>query len=312
VIEDLFRVRRTDTPDFDSHRIDTVRNVTTPDGRELSLYEAGSVDGPVVLVQHGTPMSGLLYEPHVRDAEEHGLRLVGYDRPGYGGSTPAPGRSIAGAAEDVRAIADALEVERLAVWGISGGGPHALACAALLADRVAAVASLASVAPVDAEGLDWLAGMGESNIDEFAATRRGREALEEYLRADAEALASASPHGVVEMLEQLLTPVDAATLSDELGEYFAAAMQEAVRSGIAGWRDDDLAFDKPWGFSVEAIGVPVLLWHGAHDLFVPLAHGKWLAERIPGVDARLSSEDGHLTLLQRRIPEVHAWLLERL
>lgn len=285
-------------------------DVTTPDGRTLRLHEAGAAEGPLVLVQQGTPMSGLLFEPHVRDAEERGIRLVAYDRPGYGGSTPAPGRSVADATADVRAIADALEVERLAVWGISGGGPHALACAALLPDRVAAVASLASVAPADAEGLDWLAGMGELNLDEFAATRQGPEALEAYLQPQARATVSAE--GVLEALRSLLTEVDAAVLTGELGEYLAESMRDAVRQGIDGWRDDDLAFDKPWGFSVEDIRVPVQLWHGEQDLFVPFAHGEWLGARIPNVDARLLSEDGHMTLMQRRIPEVHEWLLERL
>ncbi len=170
-----------------------MRSVTTPDGRTLRLYQAGAGDGPVVLVHHGTPMSGLLFDPHVRDAEERGIRLIGYDRPGYGGSTPAPGRSVADVADDVRAIADAVEVERLAVWGISGGGPHALACAALASDRVAAVASLASVAPIDAEGLDWFAGMGQTNLDEFDLARRGREVLEVYLRAQERDLTSATP-----------------------------------------------------------------------------------------------------------------------
>jgi len=302
-------LRRTNETGFDSLRIDTMRDITTPDGRTLRLHEAGASEGPVVLVQQGTPMSGLLFEPHVRDAENRGIRLVAYDRPGYGNSTPAPGRSIADAAEDVRLIADALRVERLAVWGVSGGGPHALACGALLPDRVAAVASLASVAPVDAAGLDWLAGMGPLNLDEFAATRQGPDALEDYLRDQARTTVSAE--GVVQALRQLLTDVDLAVLTGDLGEYFAETMREAVRPGIAGWRDDDLAFDRPWGFAVEEVRVPVLLWHGEQDLFVPFAHGQWLAARIPNVEAHLTAEDGHLTLLQRRIPEVHAWLLER-
>ncbi len=288
-----------------------MRSVTTPDGRTLRLYQAGADEGPVVLVHHGTPLSGLLFDPHVRDAEERGIRLIGYDRPGYGGSTPAPGRSVAAVADDVRAIADAVEVERLAVWGISGGGPHALACAALASDRVAAVASLASVAPIDAEGLDWFAGMGQTNLDEFDAARRGREALKAHLGAQERDLSSATPEGVVAALEQLLTPVDAQALSGEVGEYFAACMQEAVRSGIDGWLDDDLAFARPWGFAVEELRAPVVLWHGKHDLFVPFAHGEWLAGKIPNVEAHLSDTDGHLTLFQR-VPEVHAWLLERL
>src|SRR5262249_35745471 len=135
------------SPRIDSHRIDTMRDVTTPDGRTLRVHEAGPADGPTVLVHQGTPMSGILYAAHAGNAEEHGIRLLACDRPGYGGSTPAPGRSVADVATDVRAVADQLGVGRFAVWGISGGGPHALACAALLPDRVVAVGSLASVAP---------------------------------------------------------------------------------------------------------------------------------------------------------------------
>jgi pimeloyl-ACP methyl ester carboxylesterase len=287
-----------------------MRDISTPDGRTLRLQEAGAPNGPVVLALQGTPMIGLLFEAHVRDAEERGIRLVSYDRPGYSGSTAAPDRSVADAAADVRAIADALEVERLAVWGVSGGGPHALACAALLPDRVAAVVSLASVAPIDADELDWLAGMGQTNLEEFTAARQGREALEEYFGPKAREPVTAE--GLLQGLRSLLTDVDAAVLTGEFGEYLAENMNEAVRQGVDGWRDDDLAFVKPWGFSVEDIRVPVQLWHGEQDHFVPFAHGEWLAARIPDVDARLRPEDGHMTLMQRRIPEVHAWLLERL
>jgi pimeloyl-ACP methyl ester carboxylesterase len=255
--------------------------------------------------------SGLLFEPHIQAAEERGIRLVGYDRPGYGGSEALPDRSVADVVGDVRAIADALEVERLAVWGISGGGPHALACGALASDRVGAVASLASVAPYGAEGLDWFAGMGQTNIEEFGAALRGAEALDDYLRDQQRELSAVTAEGVIAALSQLLTPVDTRALTGELGEYFASCMREAVRPGLAGWREDDLAFTKPWGFSVEEIHVPVLLWHGEHDLFVPFAHGEWLAERIPNVDAQLSDADGHLTLFGR-VPRVHAWLLEQL
>jgi len=286
--------------------------IATHDGRTLTIHETGDPGGAPVLVHHGTPSAGNHFAPHAEDAAARGIRLLGYDRPGYGGSTSHEGRSVADAADDARAIADALELDRLAVWGISGGGPHALACGALLPDRVAAVASLASVAPIDAEGLDWLAGMGEDNLQEFAATRRGREALEEYLHPAAGQLLAVDAVQLLELFRSLLAPVDKAALNGELAEYFVDSARYAIGGGIDGWRDDDLAFDKPWGFAVEDIRVPVLLWHGAHDLFVPISHGRWLAERIPGVEACLSDEDGHLTLVTRRVPDVHAWLLERL
>jgi pimeloyl-ACP methyl ester carboxylesterase len=288
-----------------------MRDVRTPDGRTLRVHEGWATDGAPIFVLNGTPMSGRLYGPHVEDAAARGGRLFGYDRPGYPGSTPHEGRSVADAAGDVRAIADALGLDRFAVWGISGGGPHALACAALLPDRVVGVASLASVAPRDAEGLDWTAGMGEMNLEEFAAAREGRDALERYLEREADGLASVTAEGLVEALTSLLTPVDAAALSGELGGFLATCTRESVEAGVAGWRDDDLAFESSWGFSLEEIRVPVQLWQGEQDRFVPFAHGEWLAARIPGVEAHLSPDDGHITLMARRVPEVHEWLLER-
>ncbi|HXY85895.1 MAG TPA: alpha/beta hydrolase [Gaiellaceae bacterium] len=288
-----------------------MREVTTSDGRTLRVYEGGDPAGKPVFLHNGTPSGGLQYPPAADDARGRGIRLISYDRPGYAGSTSKPGRTVADAAADVATIADALGVDRFATWGISGGGPHSLACAALLSDRVVAAASLAGVAPIDAEGLDWTEGMGEENLEEFAATQAGQEALESFLEPRAKALGALGTQGLATMLQTLLTPVDAAVFTGDVAEYLSAAMASAIEERVDGWRDDDLAFDNPWGFAVEEIRVPVLLWHGEHDLFVPISHGRWLAERIPGVDARLSPDDGHITLGTRRVPEVHAWLLER-
>jgi pimeloyl-ACP methyl ester carboxylesterase len=280
------------------------------DGRTLAVADAGNESGPAVVVNHGTPGSRLLWRELIEDAEARGMRLIGYDRPGYGGSDPQPGRTAADAAGDVGAIADALGIEQLAVEGGSGGGPHALACAALLPDRVVAVASLAGVAPNPAEGLDWLDGMGQDNLDEFAATLAGREALERYLGKKVSEMLTAEPKAIAEALLSLLSPPDRAVLTGELAEYFHEATRVGVEEQLDGWIDDDFVFVNPWGYRLEDIRVPVQLWHGAHDRFVPIAHGRWLAERIPGVDAHLTDEDGHLTIQLRRIGEVHAWLLE--
>ena len=280
------------------------------DGRTLAVADAGNESGPAVVVNHGTPGSRLLWRELIEDAEARGMRLIGYDRPGYGGSDPQPGRTAADAAGDVGAIADALGIEKLAVEGGSGGGPHALACAALLPDRVVAVASLAGVAPYPAEGLDWLDGLGQDNLDEFAATLAGREALERYLGKKVSEMLTAEPKAIAEALLSLLSPPDRAVLTGELAEYFHEATRVGVEEQLDGWIDDDFVFVNPWGYRLEDIRVPVQLWHGAHDRFVPIAHGRWLAERIPGVDAHLTDEDGHLTIQLRRIGEVHAWLLE--
>jgi pimeloyl-ACP methyl ester carboxylesterase len=290
----------------------TEHTIHSSDGRMLAVYEAGDPRGRPVLAIYGTPSSGLVYQRHADDARTRGIRFLTYDRPGYGGSDARPGRTVADCVDDVTALADSLGVERLAVWGVSGGGPHALACAALLPDRVSAAASLAAVAPWGAEGLDWLDGMGEENVREFGLALDGREALEPYLREEAAALANAGPDDLLTVWETLLTPVDAAVATADFAVYLLENANRAMAGGVAGWLDDDLAFTLPWGFDIETIRVPLLLWHGDQDRFVPLAHGRWLAERIPGVEARLTAGEGHLTLFEHRVPEVHAWLLERM
>lgn len=285
--------------------------VTTPDGRALAVYEAGDPRGRSVVALYGTPSGGLVYEPHGADAEKQGIRLVSWTRPGYGSSTPLPGRSVADVVPDTVAVADALGIDRFAVWGVSGGGPHALACAALLGDRVAAVASLAAVAPFDAEGLDFLEGMGEDNLEEFAAVLEGRDALEPVLEAWADAFATATGADLREQWATLLSEVDAEVATAGLAEFIVGSTRAGLSSGVEGWVEDDLAFVAPWGFELHEIAVPVLVWQGEHDRFVPPSHGRWLAERVPGADVRLSQDDGHLTLMSHRMPDVHAWLLER-
>jgi pimeloyl-ACP methyl ester carboxylesterase len=288
------------------------RTVQTPDGRTLAVEDAGDPNGRPVMVHEGTPNSRHLYPPTAIDAAARGLRLISYDRPGYGGSTAQPGRSVADCAADVRAICAELGIDRLAMWGISGGGPHVLACAALLPDLVTAAASLASLAPLDAEGLDWFAGMGELNADDTRLFLRDREAARAKLDADREEVLGGSAAELVKGLQTLLSPTDAAALNDGLAEYLVYCDHEGLAPGSQGWWDDGVAHCTPWGFELSAISVPVLLMHGRQDQFVPFGHGQWLAAHIPGVEARLLDHDGHLTLLTNRVPEVHAWLTERM
>lgn len=286
-------------------------DVPASDGRPLHAVEAGDPKGIPVFFHNGTPGAAGFHDSWIEDAERRGIRLLSYDRPGYGGSSPAPGRSVADAAADTAAVADGLGIDRFAVWGVSGGGPHALACAALLPDRVTAAGSLASVTPYPAEGLDWLEGMGEDNHVEFGAALEGREALEPLLDEWRTQILAADAEGLAAQFRTLLSPVDLEVLTGELAEFMLAATKRAVAEGVEGWMDDDFAFTRPWGFDVGDIARPVLLLHGATDRFVPISHGQWLAERIPDVEARLLPDDGHLTLVARRVPEVHAWLLER-
>ncbi|MDX6486785.1 MAG: hypothetical protein QOF43_1938 [Gaiellaceae bacterium] len=285
-------------------------NVTTADGRTLRVHLAGAKDGFTVLAHHGTPSGGILYERWSADAAERGVRLVGYDRPGYGGSTRHAGRSVGDAVDDVRAIAAALGTDRLATWGISGGGPHALACAALAPDLVTAAACIAGPVPYGAEGIDYLEGMGEANVKEFSAVLEGEEALRPLIERDAADMTTGGAEGMKRVLATLLSPVDEAAATGPLGDFLYETMELGLRPGIDGWVDDNLAFVADWGFDPTEIEVPLLLLQGAQDKFVPASHFEWFAAHIPAAEARLEADQGHLTLSEQRIGFVHGWLLE--
>lgn len=243
----------------------------------------------------------MLYGPHARDAAERGLRLIGYDRPGYGKSSPRPGRTVADTAADVRAICAELNIERMAMWGMSGGGPHVLACAALLPDLVSAAASLASPAPPDAEGLDWFAGMGQCDADDVRLFRTDEVAARAKMDKDREELLAVSPGDVADAADPRGGP--------DIYGFYLSCLQAGLAPGSAGWWDDN-CFLRPWGFDPADIVVPVLLLQGGLDTSVPPAHGEWLAARIPGAEARLLGAEGHVTI-PNRVPEVHAWLSGR-
>jgi pimeloyl-ACP methyl ester carboxylesterase len=286
-------------------------DVTTRDGRMLHVYEAGAPDGFPVVYHHGTPSSGRPYGAWADDARERGVRLIGFDRAGYGGSTPRLGRSVRDVVEDVVAILDELDAGRFATWGWSGGGPHALACAALLPERCVAAATIASVAPYGVDGLDWLAGMGEANVAEFDLVLAGAEALEPALVRERDRMFAAGPEGLREAMLTILSPADQAAFTADLAGWLYGAMSEGTAERIDGWRDDNLAFVRPWGFETAEIGIPVRLLQGGQDLMVPAAHGRWLAAHIPGVEAEIDEAEGHVTLAAGRVPNVHEWLLGR-
>jgi pimeloyl-ACP methyl ester carboxylesterase len=288
------------------------RVARTPDGRRLSYVEAGNPDGPVLLSQHGTPGAGRLYRSELEAAERLGARLVAYSRPGYDGSTAHPGRSVADAAADVAALLDALGAERFATYGWSGGGPHALACAALLPGRCAAAATIAGVAPSDQPGLDFVAGMGKGNLQEFGTAFEGREKLAPMLEEEAAGLTAIAPDEIAESMAPFLSEVDAAALTGGLAEHLMGMFRAGLADGVDGWVDDDLAFVKPWGFDVGAITVPTLIWQGEQDEMVPGAHGRWLRDHVAGAEGGILDAEGHLTLFVNRVGEIQEWLLGRL
>ena len=286
------------------------RDVTLRDGRTLHVYDEGERNGNVVVQHHGTPGSGLGYPPDNELGRERGLRIIRYDRAGYGGSTPKPGRSVVDVVADIEDVLDAFDVERYVSLGGSGGCPHSFACGAR-SERCLAAGAIAAPTPYPAESLDWLAGMGEENVVEFNAALEGPEKLEPYLEGEAAKLRAAGPEEVKQVWATVLPPVDAAVLTGDRAEHWKRSNDRALAQGIAGWRDDDIAFTKPWGFELGEIRVPTLLWQGVQDLMVPVAHARWLAERIPGVEAHISEEDGHLSIAVGRLGEIYDWLAAR-
>lgn len=285
-------------------------DVGLADGRRLHVHEAGDPDGSPVIVHHGTPGAGILPATWHDAAVSDGVRLVSFDRAGYGGSDRNPGRAVRDVAPDTAAVADALGIDAFRTFGVSGGGPHVLACVALLGDRVIAAVCMSGIAPYDAAGLDFLAGMGQDNIDEFGATLAGEESLEGYLSEQRTAVLGMSPQDLASGMESLLPPVDKAALSGDFADFMHASFSQGLSRDCAGWVDDDLAFVKPWGFDLSDITVPTLVVGGRADLFVPFAHAEWLAAHVPGATTDLSPNEGHLSLFAQ-FGRSQRWLLDQ-
>ena len=263
------------------------------DGRTLTFVERGAADGMPVLVCHGTPGSRLTRHPDPEIYERHGVHMVAYDRPGYGRSDPQPGRSVADAAADIAAIADELGFERFAVAGGSGGAPHALACGALLGDRVLRVGALVTPAPSDSPDFDFFTDLAELNVKEFGAALEGAAAIEAYLQPFADELLR-DPDAVIEEIAAELPEVDRAILSrDDVRAVLRESFAEGVRQGVRGWADDDLAFAKPWGFEPEDVDAEVRLWQGELDVLAPRRHGEYVASRLPNARFELLEGGGH-------------------
>ncbi|HTF61027.1 MAG TPA: alpha/beta fold hydrolase [Actinomycetes bacterium] len=268
------------------------------DGRTLHAYDAwadGAEGCLAVFWHHGTPNIGAPPEPLLPAAAERGIRWVSYDRPGYGGSTPHPGRDVASAAADVASVADALGIERFAVMGHSGGAAHALACAALLPERVLAAVCGSGLAPYHAEGLDWFAGMAAAGAAELRAAAKGRAALADHLAS-------------AEFDPELFTPADHAALAGAWS-WLLTVVEQAREGGLGGMVDDDLAGVAPWGFDPGQVRPPVLFLHGAQDRMVPSSHGEWLARRTPSAELWLRPDDGHVSVLDAA-EAAQGWLWE--
>jgi pimeloyl-ACP methyl ester carboxylesterase len=272
-----------------------MEHIQVADGRRLDIRVTGPADGLPLVFHHGTPGAATPLRALDRAAQARGLRLVTASRPGYGGSHRQPGRSVADVTTDIAAVLAEIGADRCLVAGWSGGGPHALACAARV-PQAAGVLVIAGVAPYGVAGLDWMAGMGADNLAEFSAALGGEDALRTFLAGVSEELKDVTGDEIASSMETLLPDVDKAALTGEFAEDMAASFREALRMGVSGWLDDDLAFTRPWGFGLDEISVPVMIWQGSADLMVPFAHGQWLAGQLPDASSHLEDGEGHVSI----------------
>jgi pimeloyl-ACP methyl ester carboxylesterase len=266
------------------------------DGRTLHTYDTGAdgVTAPLVVVwHHGTSNIGEPPEPLFAAGSRIGIRWLSYDRPGYGSSTPHPGRDLASAAADVSSLADALGVEKFTVMGHSGGANHALACAALLPERVIAAACVAASAPLHAEGLDWFAGMADYGAAQLHAAVQGRTALEGFL--------ASTPFD-----PEYFTTEDHAALAGTWS-WLLTVVRRAAGSGPGPVLDDNLAYVAPWGFDAAQVASPVLFLHGRQDRVIPSSHGEWLARHCPSAELWDRPDDGHISVLNSAVDALE-WL----
>ena len=278
--------------------------LTLADERVVDVFLGGDPLGFPLVMHHGTPADATTFADWHEPCKARGMRLICASRPGYAASTRMAGRSVAHVAGDVSTILDWLGHTRFITAGWSGGGPHALACAALLPDRCTAAATLAGVGPFGADDLDFLAGMGPENVAEFGAALKGEEALRLWMQENAEPFRTVTGEELAHAFGGLVPEVDKDVLIGGYANLFATVIRRSLERGFDGWIDDDLAFTQPWGFSVGDIRVPVTVWQGELDLAVPFAHGRWLLSTIPGALGRMVAGHGHFSLVTRYRDEV--------
>ncbi|MGW8488701.1 alpha/beta fold hydrolase [Streptomyces sp. NPDC055886] len=283
--------------------------VRAADGRHLMVERTGDPRGRPVFLLHGTPGSRLGPAPRGMVLYQRHTQLIAYDRPGYGGSDRHEGRRIKDVVEDVRAIADALGLERFAVVGRSGGAPHALACAALMPERITRTAALVSLAPRDAAGLDWFDGMAASNVQAYSTAADDPESLAASFIVRS-AQIRRDPVRLLDDLRRELTDSDRLVVNDAgIRSMLLRNFSEGLRHSAWGWIDDAIAFCRPWGFDPARITGRVLLWHGVKDVFAPVGHSRWLAGQIPGATAVLEPAAAHFDAFPM-LPRVLDWLLD--
>ena len=278
--------------------------IDLPDGRTLEVGTLGEPSGQTVLFHHGTPGSVNLVRMLAPLADDGSLFIVTTSRAGYGKSSRLEGRDVAAVVSDARAALDSLGRSDYVVVGWSGGGPHALACAALDAPRCLAAWSLAGVVPTTMD-FDWTEGMGPENVEEFALAKAGGPEYEARMAFYGDAFSTSTKDNIIELFGGLLSEPDKAVMEPESArEDFVASMHQGFEMGWRGFFDDDEAMMKEWGFDPTSIAVPVAVWFGQHDLMVPPTHGEWLVKNLPTATKSFFPDDGHVSLVVNHLDEL--------
>jgi pimeloyl-ACP methyl ester carboxylesterase len=265
-----------------------------PDGRELRYALHGPSDGVPLVWLHGTPGSSVTRHPDPAFYDRHRVRALTYDRPGYGASTRQEGRRVADAAADVAALADELGWDRFAVHGTSGGGPHALACAALLGERVTATAVVCGGGPPDTP--QFTRGMMPLNVEYFTLIQERPEEWRARVAPLVEQM-QRDPDGFLDVITEHAPAIDREVAARPLVRAMVvASFAEASRQGSAGWYDDVFALAHDWGFALGDVAGRVAFWQGTLDANVPLHHVEHMAASVAQADVHVLDGVGHLSM----------------
>ncbi|MBC7462903.1 MAG: alpha/beta fold hydrolase [Actinobacteria bacterium] len=263
-------------------------------GRTIEFLDNAVESDRAIIFHHGTPGSSRTWQPWIAHFADEGIRVIAASRAGYGQSQRAPGRRVVDISDDITQMCDSFDISRFVSVGWSGGGPHALATT--LDPRCKGVVTLAGVGQFNQPDLDFLAGMGQENIDEFGVALQGEAALRDWMNANAAAMARVTGEEIRAAFGGLIGTADKAVLDGPFAAEMAAAMRWGLAQGFDGWIDDDLAFVRDWGFDLADISVPVVIWQGNDDFMVPHAHSQWLEQAIPSSELRLTPGEGHISL----------------
>jgi len=264
------------------------------DGRELQFLDNECDSNSAVVFHHGTPGHSSMWHPWLTSLGSFGIRAFAISRPGYGESTRNIGRTVSSITADVSELLNFFGIEKFVSIGWSGGGPHSLATT-FEARNVGAI-TLAGVGAYGVPDLNFLAGMGQENHDEFGAALEGEDVIRNWLITNASAMQKVSGDEIREAFGGLIGVADKLVLEGVYAEEMAASMRAGLEGSFDGWVDDDLVFIQDWGFKLAEITKPVHLWQGDDDFMVPHAHSFWLEKHIPTAKLRFIPGEGHISL----------------